>query len=469
MVSFIVYDVIFLVLFVLFVAWFLYTRRHNLKKEGLLLLYRTKWGIKFINYIGSKYTKTLQVLSYVSIFLGYILMAGVLWLIGRVFWIYVSMPAVVQQIKVPPIMPIIPYIDKVVPGFPSFYFTYFILILAVIAITHEFAHGIFSVHNKVKIKKTGFGFFPSFLPVFLAAFVEPDEKQMQKKSKFSQMAILSAGTFANFLTAIFFFVILLGFFSAAFQPAGVTFDNYAFEIINTSSVIMINNVSLENPTYEEIISLTNITEFDSIKTSDNKNYLGILDVSSDTNHLVVYIDSPALENKIGHTITDLEGEKITSLEKLSEEISKYSPGDSVTITALENYEEKIYEVVLSGKPENPEEAWLGIYFTGSPATIENHRTIIPFIGENNIFYKTNNNFFMFIQNLLEWLILISLSVALINMLPVGIFDGGRFFYLTIWGITKNEKIGRKAFTFMTSLFLALLAIMMLAWVINLFF
>ena len=39
----------------------------------------------------------------------------------------------------------------------------------------------FAVYNKIKVKTTGFGFFPFFLPVFLAAFVELDEKKMAKK------------------------------------------------------------------------------------------------------------------------------------------------------------------------------------------------------------------------------------------------------------------------------------------------
>ena len=35
--------------------------------------------------------------------------------------------------------------------------------------------------------------------------------------------------------------------------------------------------------------------------------------------------------------------------------------------------------------------------------------------------------------------MICFSVALINMLPIGIFDGGKFFFLTVAAITKNEK------------------------------
>ncbi len=51
--SFLVYDLIFLAAFLIFFSVFLYTRKKNLKKEGLLLLYKTKWGIKLIDYIGN--------------------------------------------------------------------------------------------------------------------------------------------------------------------------------------------------------------------------------------------------------------------------------------------------------------------------------------------------------------------------------------------------------------------------------
>ena len=171
--SFIVYDIIFLIIFAAGLFTFLYSRRKNLKKEGLLLLYKARWGIKLINYVGKKNPKSFRVLSYISIATGYLLMIAMFYLLGRIVYIYATRPDVVQAIKVPPILPLVPYIDKIVPGLglPSFFFTYFIIIIAIIAITHEFAHGIFAAHNNVKIKSTGFGFFPFFLPIFLAAFV----------------------------------------------------------------------------------------------------------------------------------------------------------------------------------------------------------------------------------------------------------------------------------------------------------
>ena len=221
--SFLVYDLTFLGLFVILLGIFLYRKRKNVKREGLLLLYKTNWGVKLIHRIGEKYQKTLKVLSYISVGLGYILMVSVLYLIGKVVWIYTTQGAFVKAVKIPPIMPLIPYLPQIfkLSFLPPFYFTYWIIIIAVIAITHEFAHGIFATRKKVKIKSTGFGFFPFFFPIFLAAFVELDEKEMGKKKKFDQLAVLSAGTFVNTLTAIFFFVILLGFFAVAFAPSGV--------------------------------------------------------------------------------------------------------------------------------------------------------------------------------------------------------------------------------------------------------
>ena len=74
----------------------------------------------------------------------------------------------------------------------------------------------------------------------------------------------------------------------------------------------------------------------------------------------------------------------------------------------------------------------------------------------------------FIYNLLWWLVLICFSVALVNMLPVGIFDGGRFFYLTVLGLTKSEKNAKRAFKYLTWFFLFVLLVIMIFWVKSFF-
>src|SRR3990167_3661182 len=225
--NFIKYDIILLILFVLFVSLFLYRNRKNLKRDGLLFLYKTKWGIKLIDKTAKKFPKTLKNLSYVSIGVGYLLMAGMLYLFGKIVWVYISAPEIVREIKVPPITPLIPYLPQAfkLDFLPPFYFTYWIVIIAIIAITHEMAHGIFMSRYNIKIKSTGFAFFPYFFPIFPAAFVEQDEKSMNKAKGFKQLVVLSAGTFANVLTAVLFFVVLLIFFSFAFSASGVVFDS----------------------------------------------------------------------------------------------------------------------------------------------------------------------------------------------------------------------------------------------------
>ena len=255
--DFIIYDIILLVIFAISISLFLYTRRKNLKKEGLLLLYKAGWGIKLIERVSKKYKRLWKVLSYVSIILGYILMLSMVYFFLKIVSVYLFNPEIVRTLKIPPIMPLIPYLPQVfkLEFLPPFYFIYWIIIIAIIAIPHELSHGIFAAYNKIKIKSTGFGFFPFFLPVFLAAFVEPDEKQMSKTSKFSQMSILSAGTFANVLTAIFFLIVLWLFFSIGFAASGVAFDTYSYSIVGVSSISMINNITMDNVSYTNFINI----------------------------------------------------------------------------------------------------------------------------------------------------------------------------------------------------------------------
>ncbi len=461
----------FLIAFVLFASLFLYLNKKNLTKEGLLFLYRAKWGIRLIKKVGEKYQKTLKFLSYISIGLGYVLMAGGIYLVGKIVYLYCFYPNVVRAIKVPPIMPLIPYIDKVIPtlGLPSFYFTYWIVILAVVAISHEFAHGIFAVYNKIKIKKTGFGFFPFFFPIFPLAFVEFNEKAMEKKSKLSQMTILSAGTFANVLVAIFFFIIMWFFFSAAFAPAGIQFNSYAYEVVGISTILSVNNVSFNNSTYENLAGLLNNESLNQIET-EKATYVGVRGILEDKNSLLLYRDCPAINFGLKGAIIEIQGEKVKDWEQFGKELHKNSPGDTIHLKTKYNDEILEYDLVLDENPENKDLPYLGIGYEKyeSSGLMGKLISALGSFKQDNIYYESRWGASEFIFNLLWWLILISISVALVNMLPIGIFDGGKFFYLTVLGITKSKKKAEKSFKFMTRFFLFILLLLMVFWVIGIF-
>jgi membrane-associated protease RseP (regulator of RpoE activity) len=472
--SFIIYDLILLALFLVFFSFFLYTRKKGLKREGLLFLYRTQWGIRIINKLGEKYKKTWKALSYVSIGLGYVLMLSMFYLIYSIFRIYIFNPTIVRAIKVPPIVPLVPYLPQVfsLDFLPPFYFTYWIVILAVIAISHEMAHGIFAAHNKIKIKTTGFGFFPFFLPIFLAAFVELDEKRMAKKKKFSQMAVLSAGTFANVVTAILFFIILWLFFSLAFAPSGVVFDSYATSAVAVAGISSINGVQLNNNSYEKMIELVNEENFSEISV-DGGSYLvtkELLENQVDnTGVILVYNSAPAINEGVGRVITEIDGREINSFNILTQTLEEKSPGQEISIKSLKGEEVVEQKLTLEEHPDREGVAWLGIGFLNQERSGFMGKIVdtLSSFKKPNVYYEPKfDGISLFIYNLLWWMILISVSVALINMLPVGIFDGGRFFYLTILALTKSEKKAMKWFKFSTSFFLFLLVVLMVFWVIS---
>ncbi|MCX6748609.1 MAG: hypothetical protein NT076_03310, partial [Candidatus Pacearchaeota archaeon] len=203
--SFMLYDLIFLVAFCLFLITFLSIRRKKIKREGLLVLYRTEVGIKIINYISKKYKKLLDRAEYVVIGCGYLFMMVMLYFLFQLCYYFIKFPDFIRAVKIPPIVPLIPYLPNIFKAdyLPPFYFTYWIIVLAVAAITHEFLHGIYFKREGIKIKSTGF----AFLGPFLAFFVEPDEKKMQKMKIKKQLAAISAGGFANILMTILFFII----------------------------------------------------------------------------------------------------------------------------------------------------------------------------------------------------------------------------------------------------------------------
>ncbi len=84
-----------------------------------------------------------------------------------------------------------------------------ILALSVLLVVHEGMHGILARIGDNKLLSTGLVFF-GILPA--GAFVEPDEKQLSKKSVEKQSRVIVAGSTANFLTAFIFFVLVFAFY-----------------------------------------------------------------------------------------------------------------------------------------------------------------------------------------------------------------------------------------------------------------
>lgn len=482
-------DISLLIIFVIFIGVYLYKNRKRIEKEGILYLYKTEWGLNLIKKTGEKYKKTLYFLSYISIIIGYFLMISIVYFFIKIVIEYITKPEIVQTIKAPPIAPVIPYFPKLfgLSGmFPNFYGIYFVISIAIVAIVHEFSHGIFAQRYGIRIKTTGFAFL-RFFPAIFGAFVEQDEKQMSKKGKFEQMSVLSAGVFANIITMFLFIILLLVFFSVAFTPSGAVFYDYSFSKVYANDITLINNHSFNNPSYEEVNNFLNKTENINIISNGKKDYIGLRGFGIDENgkYFYLYEDAPAINSKLKGGIFNsnerariikINSQEIKDSNDFSNELSKYLPKDNINITiqTIQGYEN--YEITLSKNPLNESKSYLGV------VSLKNENYILSEIShyfsalnpsklytKNGTFYEPKfQGLSEFIYYLIWWIIILNFSVALINMLPVGIFDGGRFFYLTILGITKSKKTAEKAFKFITGSFLFLLIVLMIFWVIGIF-
>ncbi|NCN98808.1 hypothetical protein COU62_03555 [Candidatus Pacearchaeota archaeon CG10_big_fil_rev_8_21_14_0_10_35_219] len=467
MVSFIVYDLGFMILFGIVVFFLLHKYRQNLKRQGWIFLYHSKFGLKFIDWTAKKFEKILKPLQYLVITSGYILMAIIIWMIGLSAWKYITSEIPEQLQNVPPVAPLIPYFPKLFgleSFFPPLYFTYFLVALAIVAVSHEFAHGIFARLNKIKVKTTGLAFFGPFF----GAFVEPDEKQMYRQKKFPQLSILAAGTFANVVMTILFLGIMALFFSLSFQPAGVYFNAYPQSVVNVGQIDSINGNFIDD--FEDVEEYLVEEDFNVIAVGENMflvpdNVLIQADELG-VEQIIAFDDAPAVRAKLTGPILEIDNVKVTSQPELSNTLLSHEPGDTILIKTLdENEGIDIQEITLG---ERDGKAYLGIGFI-----LPEQKGFMGFVNrviqsiKNPLTYyepSWDGDFVQFLYDLLWWIVVINILVALFNMLPVSILDGGRFFYLTIWGITGKESWGKKAYKWATWLILLLLVLMMIRWV-----
>jgi membrane-associated protease RseP (regulator of RpoE activity) len=457
--GFFIYDISFLIAFTIFVVIFLYIKRKNLKREGLIYLYRTKIGIGFINSFSKKFEKALKFSKYAVVAIGFALMAIMIYLLANSLMIYIKFPQITEIIKAPPVAPLIPYFPQIFGVqslFPPFYFAYFLFALLIIAVVHEFAHGIYMKVFKIKIKSTGF----AFLGPVLGAFVEQDEKSMNSKKNSEQMAVLAAGVTSNLIFAGIFFLLMVGFFLVSFQAGGYMFNTYAITYIPLVSITGFGNM---NDSLTAVSALNETFFMDnSMKTQLNKN----------PKLVAVYDSAPAIKAGLSGVIIKADNYVIKNHNDLAIFLDGKKPGDSIMLTTLDKTtkKESSYIIELAKNPANSSKPYLGIGFFESKSDKLTSRVMNFFSGfkEGSTYYsaKYDGDIALFIYNLLWWITIINLFVALFNMLPLGILDGGRFFYLTIFSLTKSEKIAKRAYSIATYIILGIFALLMFFWLIR---
>jgi len=366
------YDLLFLVIFGLIVLaiMLLNKKRTELQKIAFpflyMVIYRTKLGLTKMDKLAKKFPRALNIISYISIIIGYVGMAFIIFFLleGAFDFLFNNMPS--------PVGLVLPGVETV-PGLPKLSFWHWIITIFVLASVHEFSHGVFARLNKIKVKSSGFALLGIILPLVPAAFVEPDEKEMSKASKKAQLSVLSAGSFANFITAIVALLI------------------FAFVLAPISG----------NMLQETGVVIANLEE-----------------------------NSPATLAGIkpGEEILSINGIQIENLQSFKQEMEKYSSYEKIDLETNAS----TYYIKLGENINDPEKAHLEVILD-SKEQIYN-----PEIQDKygTFFIK----FFVWLTILFSWLFMINLGVGMFNLLPLGILDGGKMFYLGVLGLTKNNEV-----------------------------
>lgn len=207
----------YVVLFYVGVIALLFIFRKKFEFQGgIVALLKTGWGVKWMNHFGAKHASIIQKVAHIGIYVGY---AGMLLIIG--FIAYGLWQLIVNPAGPPVLTPLLPGVQ--VPGSPIAFPLFETLIaLFIVIVVHEGAHGIVAAAHKIKVKSSG---LLALGPIF-GAFVEPDEKVIQKKPGNVQNAVYAAGPWSNVLQAILFFGLFLGLSMAAMSllgAGGITF------------------------------------------------------------------------------------------------------------------------------------------------------------------------------------------------------------------------------------------------------
>ncbi len=367
------------IIFLVFIAIILILERKKFKREGIAFLRRTDKGIKTLTNLSKKYEKYLQpILDFAIVlsigilalkevknkkqYLLYMLISYVLFIKagmveeglksvfqgleipkGLIIMVYVlsfilgisgyglglllggSLALILAKVKnmavtSSPLQLVLPISVPAKYNLPIFTvpFDKWILSLLIIVSVHELAHAIAALSNKIKVKSLGYGVF-AFLPV---GFAEPDERSLKKASRLKKLRVYAAGSFSNFLTALFFgglfFLLSYGLSTLnIYEFEGISYgyvfnSTYAYNTLPPNGTITaIDNHSINNLTFfieclshkkpNETIILTINNDTYKVKLSEHpenksKGFIGIGNIianydlkSSIKNNLFIYI------------------------------------------------------------------------------------------------------------------------------------------------------------------------------------
>ena len=367
------FQTIAAIIFLIILAIFVFLKRKSLETKQVIpyflyfSMYRTKLGLKLMDSLSKKHRKIVIYLGYLGILVGFLGMILISY--GLISNIYVLFTQPEAQ---PGVGLVLPFKAKGVFFVPFFYW---IISIFVIAVVHEFSHGLIARANNLKVKSSGFAFLGLIIPIIPAAFVEPDEKELRKRSRKEQLSVFAAGPFSNIAIA-FLFVAIASFIlapmaNAVIEPNGVKISDY-------------------------------------VESKESK------------------FPAESSGMKIGEIIQQVDGNPVPYVGNLSAALRAKKPNDVVAIKT----DKSSYEIRLVKNPENESLAYIGAYLEQSTKTKDDIRAV---------YGEFLPNALIWVYGLFVILIVLNFGIGLFNLVPIGPLDGGRMLQLVLHKIFDKEK------------------------------
>lgn len=449
----------------------------GLQKYGPLIKINTRLGVKTMDRV-CKYRRFWRAMGVLSQVLAFVLMAAIVYtmVVG-----VINLPSALQRggigieyaLAIPGLNPLLP-------------FWYGLIALIIALVFHEFAHGVQTRANGMRVQNTGllYGVVP------LGAFVEPDQSDVDKAPRRVKLDLFSAGIATNFVIGavafLLFSTVLLGGMSTPYDDNaavyGVSDDSPAYDAGIPAGAI-IYKVNGEDFEYTDswdaphpytwhpgdVVTVSYITK----ETSGS----APSEYATATMRWGVYIpdaieDGPADKAGIGegYFLLSMDGHEFYTAQEFSSYMKTTEPGQTSDVVYIDKQGNTQTSGIVLGSHEGV--GYLGIYSNTSGMNVISPDILLetatdPFYGyDSPIGYATgalrylslpfsgfdpvpdsvewwfgdqSELFWMAVQ-LFYWIFWINILLGISNALPAFPFDGGYIFLG--WVDALLEKLGK---------------------------
>ncbi len=289
------FELLSMAAFFAIVSILLYRDRKNVEFTYGIIIKRWSKGKELIDRLVNKRRRLVAYIGTSGVIAGLIAaLVGMYFLVSCAFFPQLLPKSAVQEKCFKLVLPSVSGAEKYYPeqvmGIP---FWYWLTSIFIIILVHESMHAVFARLDKVPIKSYGLLFL---LALPIGAFVDPDNKKLNKLSTFKKLRIYAGGSLGNFILALFVVGLIIGtnsVTSAFFDEGGVrvnstVYNMPAYNVSLSGVIVRINDAEVKN-----VINLANaFTEVepgDTITIQTTKNIYSLRTISHPENSTRAYV------------------------------------------------------------------------------------------------------------------------------------------------------------------------------------